>query len=56
MGFFRVPSGVSSLHPAIGDALQRLGAAIRYGTRMTARVRELAILAVAEHHDSAFER
>jgi 4-carboxymuconolactone decarboxylase len=55
-GVLQGPFGGFLLAPAIGDALQRLGAAIRYGTRMTARVRELAILAVAEHHDSAFER
>lgn len=41
--------------PAVGDALQQLGAAIRYGTSLPHRVRELAILTVAAHHRSAFE-
>ncbi|MDQ7810958.1 carboxymuconolactone decarboxylase family protein [Amycolatopsis sp. A133] len=42
--------------PPIGQALQRLGAAVRYETALPARVRELAILAVAARWDAAFER
>jgi len=42
--------------PEIGTALQELGAAIRYRSSLTARIREMAILAVAAHWDSAFER
>ncbi len=42
--------------PAVGDALQQLGAAIRYGTSLPDRLRELAILTVAAHRDSDFER
>jgi 4-carboxymuconolactone decarboxylase len=42
--------------PEVGTALQELGAAIRYRSSLTARVREMAILAVAAHWDSAFER
>jgi 4-carboxymuconolactone decarboxylase len=42
--------------PPLGQALQRLGAAVRYETSLSARVREMAILAVAAHWDSAFER
>jgi len=42
--------------PEVGAALQELGAAIRYRSSLTARIRELAILAVAAHWDSAFER
>ncbi|MFT4288589.1 carboxymuconolactone decarboxylase family protein [Nocardioides sp.] len=42
--------------PAVGDALQRLGTSIRYGTSLTGRARELAILLVATAWDSAFER
>jgi 4-carboxymuconolactone decarboxylase len=41
--------------PAIGDALQALGAAIRYGTALPDRLRELVILAVAAHWDCGFE-
>jgi 4-carboxymuconolactone decarboxylase len=50
------PFGGFLLSPAIGDALQQVGAAIRYRCSLTPRVRELAILAVAAHHDSPFER
>ncbi|BCB91859.1 carboxymuconolactone decarboxylase family protein [Phytohabitans suffuscus] len=41
--------------PAVGERLQALGAAVRYGTSLTGRSRELAILAVAAHHRSDFE-
>jgi 4-carboxymuconolactone decarboxylase len=44
------------LSPAVGTALQEVGAAVRYGSELTDRVRELAILRVAGHWDSAFER
>ena len=42
--------------PALGMALQQVGAAIRYRTTLTPRVREMAILAVAARWDSEFER
>jgi 4-carboxymuconolactone decarboxylase len=42
--------------PALGAALQHLGAAVRYETALSARVREMAILVVAAHWNSAFER
>ena len=42
-------------NPRLGDALQELGAAVRYRTGLTDSGRELAILAVAHHLDSAFE-
>jgi 4-carboxymuconolactone decarboxylase len=44
------------LSPALGGALQELGAAVRYATALTPRMRELAILIVAAHWRSAFER
>ncbi|AXB48333.1 carboxymuconolactone decarboxylase family protein [Amycolatopsis albispora] len=50
------PFNAMLVAPAVGTALQRLGAAIRYETSLSARVRELAILAVAAHWDSGFER
>jgi 4-carboxymuconolactone decarboxylase len=50
------PFNAMLLAPPAGQALQELGAAIRYGTTLTDRVRELAILAVAARWDSAFER
>jgi len=42
--------------PPLGQALQRLGAAVRYETSLSGRVRETAILAVAAHWNSEFER
>jgi 4-carboxymuconolactone decarboxylase len=42
--------------PALGTALQALGSAIRYQGSLPARIRELAILAVAAHWQSEFER
>lgn len=50
------PFNAMLLSPAIGDALQRLGAAIRYDGRLTDRSREIAILAVAAHWQCAFEQ
>ena len=41
--------------PGVGEAVQRLGAAVRYETVFTPRARELAILIVAAHWDSTFE-
>lgn len=41
--------------PAVGDALQRLGAGIRYGSALSGRVRELAVLTVAAERRSEFE-
>ena len=42
--------------PTVGEAWQAVGVAVRYATSLTDRARELAILAVAHHWDSAFER
>lgn len=50
------PFNALLLSPPLGNALQALGAAVRYETTMTARTRELAILVVAAHWNSAFER
>lgn len=44
------------LHPPLGDALQRLGAALRFQGTLSDRARELAILVVATHARSEFER
>ena len=41
--------------PAVGSALQAVGAAVRYRSVLSDRVRELAILAVAAHWNSDFE-
>jgi 4-carboxymuconolactone decarboxylase len=42
--------------PDVGRALQELGAAIRFRTRLTPRVREMAILVVAQAWNSDYER
>jgi len=42
--------------PDVGHALQELGAAIRFRTRLTPRIREMAILVVARAWDSTYER
>lgn len=44
------------LNPPLGDALQRLGAAVRYQGSLSGRAREMAILVVAAAWDCAFER
>ncbi len=42
--------------PEVGHALQELGAAIRFRTGLAPRVREMAILAVAQAWHSAYEQ
>ena len=42
--------------PPVGHALQGLGVAIRFHTRLAPRIREMAILVVAQAWDSAYER
>jgi 4-carboxymuconolactone decarboxylase len=42
--------------PPVGHALQELGAAIRFRTELPPRIREMAILVVAQAWDSAYER
>jgi 4-carboxymuconolactone decarboxylase len=55
-GCLNGPFNAMLLAPALGHALQNLGAAIRYRTSLSGRVREMAILLVAARWDSAFER
>ena len=50
------PFNAMLLRPGLGQALQELGAAIRYRGTLDDRGREIAILAVAAVWDSAFER
>ena len=42
--------------PPVGHALQELGAAIRFRTELAPRIREMAILVVAQAWNSAYER
>ncbi|MFI9837255.1 carboxymuconolactone decarboxylase family protein [Nonomuraea sp. NPDC051941] len=55
-GALNGPFGVMLHAPLLGGPLQELGAALRYRTRMSARTREIAILAVAAATGSDFER
>jgi 4-carboxymuconolactone decarboxylase len=55
-GRLRGPFNAMLLSPPVGYAAQALGAAVRYGSVLGDRVREMAILAVAAHWGSAFER
>jgi 4-carboxymuconolactone decarboxylase len=50
------PFGIMLHSPAVGSALQAVGAAVRYRSVLPDRMRETAILAVAAHWDSDFER
>ena len=49
------PFAALLLSPTVGDALQAVGAAIRFGCGLSPLVREVAILTVAAHHRSPFE-
>jgi 4-carboxymuconolactone decarboxylase len=55
-GGLRGPFNAMLYAPQVGEALQALGAVLRYRTALTDRAREIAILAVAAHWDSGFER
>src|SRR5215475_6534192 len=50
------PFAVMLLSPEVGNAMQAVGAKVRFTTTLTARERELAILAVAGELRSDFER
>ena len=55
-GSLNGPFNALLLSPPLGEALQSVGAAVRYRTSLTPRVREAAILLVATAWNSAFER
>jgi 4-carboxymuconolactone decarboxylase len=54
-GSLNGPFGLMLHAPSIGAALQELGGRIRFHTDLTARIREIAILQVAQATGSAFE-
>ncbi|KOV97260.1 carboxymuconolactone decarboxylase [Streptomyces sp. NRRL B-1140] len=54
-GRLRGPFNAMLLSPPVGLAVQAVGAAVRYESVLTDRVREMAILVVAAHWGSAFE-
>lgn len=49
------PFNAHLLDPAVGTALQSVGAALRFGSAMSARERELVILTVADAESSSYE-
>ena len=49
------PPAIWIINPVFGRALQQIGSAVRFGSQLPARAREIAILLVGHHHDSAFE-
>jgi 4-carboxymuconolactone decarboxylase len=54
-GGLRGPFNAFLLSPALGKVLAELGAAIRFNSTLTPRVREMAVLAVAARWNSEFE-
>ncbi len=54
-GRLQGPPAVWILSPTFGQALQQIGAAVRFGSRLPARACEIAILLVGHHHRSPFE-
>ena len=54
-GALEGPFNAMLFSPAVGTELQRLGAAVRYRTSVSDRVREVAILLVASAWGSSFE-
>jgi 4-carboxymuconolactone decarboxylase len=55
-GRLRGPFNAMLLSPPVGHAVQAVGSAVRYESELSGRVREMAILVVAAHWGSAFER
>ena len=55
-GSLRGPFNALLLQPRLGEAVQALGSAIRFAGTLPDRSREIAILLVAAHWGSAFER
>ncbi|MEU5312414.1 carboxymuconolactone decarboxylase family protein [Streptomyces sp. NPDC021562] len=54
-GRLRGPFNAMLLSPPVGLAVQAVGAAVRYESILSDRVREMAVLVVAAHWGSAFE-
>jgi 4-carboxymuconolactone decarboxylase len=54
-GRLQGPPAIWILSPPFGQALQHIGGTVRFGSRLPARAREIAILLVGHHHRSAFE-
>jgi alkylhydroperoxidase family enzyme len=50
------PPAIWIVSPPLGQALQAFGGAMRYRLNLSGRAQEIAILMVAQHEDSPFER
>lgn len=55
-GCLEGPFNAFLLQPALGHALQSVGATLRYATDLDDRLREIVILVVAAHRASEFEQ
>src|SRR5512146_875998 len=55
-GHLMGPPAIWIVSQPLGNTLQGLGTAIRYHLHFSERAQEIAILMVAHHHDSPFER
>jgi 4-carboxymuconolactone decarboxylase len=49
------PYGIWARAPGVGDAVQELGAALRFGTGLPENIKEVAICTVGAHHRAKFE-
>ncbi|WP_025357534.1 carboxymuconolactone decarboxylase family protein [Kutzneria albida] len=49
------PFALMAIAPDLGEAVQQVGAAVRYASALDPVVREAAVLLVASHHRCAFE-
>lgn len=56
LGRLEGPFNAFLAQPSLGGPLQSVGSAIRYQSGLSDRIREIAILVVAAHWDSDFER
>ncbi|MFI5957677.1 carboxymuconolactone decarboxylase family protein [Cryptosporangium sp. NPDC051539] len=54
-GRLQGPPSIWIINPTFGAALQQIGSTVRWDSTLPARAREIAILLVGHHHDSAFE-
>ncbi|MFG1927185.1 carboxymuconolactone decarboxylase family protein [Cryptosporangium sp. NPDC048952] len=54
-GRLQGPAAIWITHPTFGTALQQLGSTVRWESALPVRAREIAILLVGHHHESAFE-
>ena len=49
------PFGLMTIAPVVGEAVQSVGSALRFGSGLSPRIREIAILVIAARFRSEFE-